>query len=152
MITISDGDTSHQIPDTEGKVTLVCKSANMSLHTLSYSDGNIPAVELTFEVATYHSDRVSSLHAKTLDEVKKVFPDFKWPLARPWPDGVRNIVGLIDMTYKLIDVGTPAPIVWKYPEAFLHPAECANLADVLIAIREYSTPKENETDSKIPRE
>jgi hypothetical protein len=152
MITVSDGEKTHQLPDTEGKLTLVCKSANMSLNTLSYSDGNIPAVELTFEVATYHADRVSTLHSRTMDEVKKVFPEFKWPLPRPWPDGVRNIVGLIDMTHKLIDVGTPAPIVWKYPEAFLHPAECANLADVLIKIREYSSPNKNETDIQIPGE
>lgn len=154
MLTIDDGQTKHELPDEGSKLTLICKSSGMSEHTLHYSRDGVPAMELTFEVATYHADRVNQLHARTLGEVKKIFPNFEWPKPRPWADGVRFIVGLIDMTFKLVDVGAANLVVWKYPEAFLHPAEAANLADVMIHISDYARnkPSNEQENGEIPKE
>lgn len=141
MITAQIEGETHSLENTEGKITLVCKSAELSTSEITYAQDGKPAISLDFEVASYHADRVDKLHDKTESAVKKVFPLFTWPSPKPWPNPLRHIVGLIDMTYKLTDLGVVGPIVWKYPEAFLHPAESANLADVVIEMHKYLNSK-----------
>lgn len=137
MVTATIDGQVHPLPDTESKITIVCKSPQLSMSEIAYEDDGQKALTLDFTAATYHADRVSTLDDETVALVQMVFPNFIWPLPRPWPDGVRHIVGLVDMTIKITKLQKGRILVaWKYPEAFLHPAEQANLADVVIKIHE----------------
>ena len=141
MVTATIGEQVHPLPGTESKLTIVCKSPQLSMNEIAYKDGDEKALTLDFTAATYHADRVEKLDDETVPLVQMIFPTFTWPLARPWPDGVRHIVGLVDMTLKITKLKEGKILIaWKYPEAFLHPAEQANLADVIIKIYEKFKP------------
>lgn len=134
---IVDG-VEHPIGDATSKLHLVFKSPQASLSSVEYSDDDTKGIVLDYDATSYHADRVTKLHEKTEEEVRKIFKDFTWPLPKPMPSGVKFIVGLIDLSYKLVDLKVQAPIVWKYPEAFLHPAEVVELADVALTFKKYA--------------
>ena len=134
------------IEETEGAelrpLTLICTSANF--HEETEYPGR---VEIDLEVALYHGDRVSQagVHVETYDFMKIVFGDHKrqeGPFqfsrenlveeVRQGGLGVRHFFGRIDMTLKFMD--QDVPVVWKYPEAGLHPAACCQLGDVVIKL------------------
>jgi hypothetical protein len=54
--------------------------------------------------------------------------------------GSRHVLGLVDMTLKLIDMNVP--VVWIHPESHLHPSAQANLADLALAFVEYAKTDE----------
>jgi hypothetical protein len=116
-------------------LTLIIPSANFNERT------EYPGrVEITLEVALWHGDRVSQagLHPETYDFVCLVFKDIQFSRenlveeVRRGGLGVRHFFGRIDMTLKLMSMGVP--IVWKYPEAGLHPSCCCELGDVAIKL------------------
>lgn len=102
--------------------------------TLITHDSTVPDVETSErfmidpEQTIYHGERVKTLHARTLELLAKLFPNGKVEGSK----GYTHALGLIDLSLKLIDQGVP--IGWRYPETYLHPAQQAPLADVLIAI------------------
>ena len=133
--------TEHQIATDESKIHIVCKSAALSTEEITYKAEDKETVVLDFETVVYHADRVNNLHKRTEDEVRTIFPGFKWPFPRPWTNAVRSVVGFVDMTLKIHDLKPNALLVWKHPETFLHPAECANLADLIIRL--HKSPNES---------
>jgi len=90
------------------------------------------ATVIDHAAAMYHGKRVRRLHADTLRLAglaistagmsQDAFCD------GDNGDGQINIVGLIDMTLKLIDMSVP--IVWRFPESGLHPSVQTGLGDV----------------------
>lgn len=127
------------IAETEGAelrpLTLIFPSANF--HEKTEYPGR---VEIDLEVAMYHGDRVSQggVHVETYGFMEMVFSDNRFSRenlaneVRPGGLGVRHFFGRIDMTLKLMDQNVP--VVWKYPEAGLHPSACCELGDVVIAL------------------
>lgn len=139
-------DVLKLIEETEGAelrpLTLICTSADF-LEETEYPG----RVEIDLEVALYHGDRVSQagVHVETYDFMKIVFGGHKkqeGPFqfsrenlaneVRQGGLGVRHFFGRIDMTLKLMD--QDIPVVWKYPEAGLHPAACCQLGDVVVKL------------------
>ncbi len=121
--------------------------------TMIFHNGDLPAeieyperFAITPEMTIYHADRVQKLHEE--------FPTFwrevhvqrrldKEPQCGPIPDeirklgmGHRHLMGLFDLSLKLTDQGVP--LVWKYPETYLHPSFQAALADVVILLADYA--------------
>jgi len=109
--------------------------------TLVFSDGSLPKITVPGKVSldigatTYHADRMTKPHAR-LDEMLVMVTGA--PLAehgdkRGWGLGLRHVVGLLDLTLKLLDQNIG--IHWAYPESALHPKWQLGLADVLLALK-----------------
>ena len=99
--------------------------------------GRLP---LDIEATIYHSERVERLHRRTVELTRVIFPNVDEATITDREQrnragmGLRHIIGLMDLSLKLLDQGTP--FYWKYPEACLHPAACCNLADAALKITE----------------
>lgn len=112
-------------------------------HDIKYeeTESNARVVELTPQVTTYHGARVQKLHTETLGILRLALPDVVWPIAAAKSRSytLQHLLGLIDLTLKLADISTHKElcIVWKYPEAGLHPAHQTGLGDIVIQIQKY---------------
>lgn len=113
-------------------------------HDIKYSSPGAVVLELTPEVTTYHGLRVQSLHDDTLRIARMVIPSLEWPLERSNRSyAVQHILGLIDLSLKVVDAGKNVRVIWKYPESGLHPQHQLGLGDAIIAVRAYFSNLEN---------
>ncbi len=84
------------------------------------------------------------LHRDAPHEIMRIIsPEGDHPLSPPWevllstwaartsPYDLDHLIGRIDLTLKVIDMGVKR-IQWSQPEAGLHPAWCCELGDFLI--------------------
>ena len=109
-----------------------------ALHESSYTDEEHGVLVIDPEVAQYHGFRVQVLDPQTLGLVRMVIHDVtdEWPL----PEGkcsrpLAQLVGYVDLTLKLRQMPTgPRTVVWRHPEAGLHPSLQADLADLIVKI------------------
>lgn len=131
--------------------------------TLIYKDPKITQdleyegrVKLSPELCHEHLHSIEELHPLTEHYVRIVFPDYdkSWDLG--WVrgnegSGFKHVVGRVDFTLHAQDKSVP--LVWTYPEASLHPATQANLADLLIELtsRSVDPTKVPEKPRKIER-
>jgi hypothetical protein len=125
---IATEDEVHEVD--ASKINLVFKSPE---HTgeLKYPDH----VPLDAEACIYHMDRVQKFDSRTPELVCMVFKHLKPEQITPdWvrqqDKGVQHLAGRVDMTIKLQDKGVR--IMWKLPEAYLHPKWQCELGDLLI--------------------
>lgn len=116
-------------------VTVVCTAPGL-LDEIEYPGRAV----IDLEAALYHGERVQTWHESTERLVRFVFQAAYADPATPCtPEtirhatlAVRHFAGRIDLTLKLMDMGRP--VVWKYPEAGMHPAAQAQLGDVAIEL------------------
>lgn len=131
-------------------LTIVCKSPNL-IDEIEYPK----RFPITADMTIYHAERCENWHVETWDCFFRLFKTaFQQIDEQTKQDFIRNIrskgkeflhgVGLIDMSLKLIDMGVP--IVWKYPETYLHPAVCCELGDLSIYLAQRGRPDETRED------
>ena len=119
-----------------------------------------PIFEITKEMSVEHYnyivDTKHSWHKDTLDYAEKVFNKDNYPLFRGDVTGefrrgagfgFKGVVGLIDLHLVVSDAYKDISIVWKYPEAGLHPNAQSGLADVLISLQSRTVERREYLDS-----
>lgn len=138
-IIVNPGNQKHEID--ARKLTLIMPSANMAGSNIEYPN----RFSISASDTIYHADRVQKLHEEFYDYwqyfQRNVSDKARMELTKPTPDefrrmgqGAKHVMGLIDMTLKIMDKGVP--LVWKYPETFLHPAWAVSLGDLSLAFSE----------------
>lgn len=100
-------------------VTLICHKGDMKLEFPE-------RIPLDPEQTVYHGRRVKSLHKDTERLVKPFFAEKIDTL------GYWHVLGLIDLSLKLRDMGVP--FAWVLPETYLHPSQQVELADVAVLL------------------
>jgi len=97
-------------------------------------------VRLDPEVTSYHAQRVQKLHTR-FEECWRLFMANTTPptpvgevtaeaIRKGGGMGAIHLMGLIDMSLKFADM--KVPVVWVFPESFLHPGWQVGLGDLLI--------------------
>jgi hypothetical protein len=127
--TIILGGQAHEIE--VRPITLICKAPNIPF------DIQTPErVMIDSFMTVAHTKNVITLHPRTEKLFKMVFPDYGREVTpdniRSEGTGMQHVLGLVDLSLLHLDAGTK--FGWRYPEAYLHPAAQAPLADVLIAL------------------
>jgi len=127
--TIILGGQAHEIE--VRPITLICKAANVPF------DVQTPGrIMIDTFMTVKHTQEVQRLHPRTEKLFKIVFPDYGLAVTpdniRREGTGMQHVLGLVDLSLRYLDEGTK--FGWRYPEAHLHPAAQAPLADVLIAL------------------
>jgi len=92
-------------------------------------------VRISPEFALEHFFTISEVSDRVKELFLIVVPDYDFE-HRPWPptsDPFRRLIGLIDLTVKLLNRGGIG-IRWQYPETGLHPKHQVNLADLAIEL------------------
>ena len=129
--------------DLRGKINIVVPSAETSLKDrLEYPDAMVIDYETAMQHSKWTHDNGYRLHGSTLKYAGFVFKkrsdvDLRLDLTDDnWfhkGNGVVHLIGRIDLTLKIWQQA-PVSIVWKYPEAGIHPAAQCEIADLLIRI------------------
>lgn len=131
-------------------ITLIAPSAAMaSGPKIEYPD----RFSISPEVTLYHAERVQKLDPD-FEKVWRLFHKSvgsakidKMPTAdeiRKMGTGSTHLMGLIDLTLK-IAVRKKVPVVWIYPESFMHPAWQVGLADLAIYFADIKPAPDGES-------
>jgi hypothetical protein len=109
------------------RITLICH------HDQTGDVEPLDRLVLDPEATLYHADRLSpgGRHTKTDALIARVFKQQLPPVTSL---AYRHVLGLVDLSLKLLDMNVP--IAWRYPETYLHPAAQVELADILIELTE----------------
>jgi len=127
--TIILGGQAHEIE--VRPITLICKAPNVPF------DVQTPGrVMIDTFMTVKHTQEVIRLHPRTEKLFRLVFPDYRQDVTpdniRREGTGMQHVLGLVDLSLRYLDENIR--FGWRYPEAHLHPAAQAPLADVLIAL------------------
>ena len=122
---------------TTAPVTLVFK--DKGLHDkLEYPDRFM----IDLEMCIYHLKRLQNFHPESTKHILNILgmkadehitPEW----CREMDMAVQHVAGRIDLSYALATNYPGLPIGWKYPENYLHPAHCCELADTIVALQKY---------------
>lgn len=131
---IKVGEETHTIE--VRPLTLIIPSARMAMGPPIQYPKRLP---LDAKGTVYHARKVQKLHAE-FEQVWRLFHSSTTPAGevgevsadaiRKMGPGAVHLMGLIDMTLKLQD--QKVPLVWVYPESFLHPGWQVGLGDLAI--------------------
>jgi hypothetical protein len=123
---IKVGDDVHDVEGSPaagtGGITLVCHDGTGP--RIEYPD----RVAIDVHVSTHHGSRLSDggWHADTAPLVEYAFGAHLGSYSRTPAEN--HLVGLVDLSLKLDDMGVP--FVWVQPESLLHPGVAARLGDL----------------------
>jgi hypothetical protein len=115
-------------------ITVLCPSAEMAGHKIAYPN----RMPIGTEDTTYHASKVQKLHCEfeavwrffmsKISQPKEIDYQITADNIRTMGSGALHLMGLIDLSLKLQD--QKIPMVWVYPETFLHPGWQVALADL----------------------